>query len=86
MPQFWELDTDHDFVISKEDLLRYGNHSLTYRIIDRIFSQVRACFDLQVAAHMLPYEDLPYICGRRVGHSRGMRMARWGMRTLCGSS
>lgn len=40
-PQFWELDTDHDFYINKEDLLRYGNHSLTYRIVDRIFSQVR---------------------------------------------
>ena len=39
--QFWELDTDHDFFICKEDLLRYGNHSLTYRIVDRIFSQVR---------------------------------------------
>jgi len=38
--QFWELDTDHDFYITKEDLLRYGNHSLTYRIVDRIFSQV----------------------------------------------
>ena len=38
--QFWELDTDHDFFICKEDLLRYGNHSLTYRIVDRIFSQV----------------------------------------------
>lgn len=38
--QFWELDTDHDFIISKEDLIRYGNHSLTYRIIDRIFQQV----------------------------------------------
>jgi serine/threonine-protein phosphatase 2A regulatory subunit B'' len=40
--QFWELDTDHDFYITKEDLLRYGNHSLTYRIVDRIFSQVQA--------------------------------------------
>ena len=41
--QFWELDTDHDFLISREDLLRYGNHSLTYRIVDRIFSQVGCC-------------------------------------------
>lgn len=30
---------DHDFRISRDDLLRYGNHSLTYRIVDRIFSQ-----------------------------------------------
>lgn len=38
--QFWELDNDHDFLISKEDLIRYGNHSLTYRIVERIFQQV----------------------------------------------
>lgn len=32
---------DHDFRISRDDLLRYGNHSLTYRIVDRIFAQVQ---------------------------------------------
>ena len=37
--KFWELDTDHDFLIDREDLLRYGNHALTYRIVDRIFEQ-----------------------------------------------
>ncbi|KAL4422182.1 hypothetical protein ABPG77_006423 [Micractinium sp. CCAP 211/92] len=37
--KFWDLDTDHDFRISRDDLLRYGNHSLTYRIVDRIFGQ-----------------------------------------------
>ena len=40
MLQFWELDNDHDFLISKDDLVRYGNHSLTYRIVERIFLQV----------------------------------------------
>lgn len=39
--KFWELDTDHDFLIDKENLVRYGNHALTYRIVDRIFTQVR---------------------------------------------
>ena len=38
--QWWELDSDHDFLVSKNDLLRYGNHSLTYRIVERIFTQV----------------------------------------------
>lgn len=38
--KFWDLDTDHDFFIDKENLIRYGNHALTYRIVDRIFSQV----------------------------------------------
>eukprot|EP00958_Prasinococcus_capsulatus_P021543 scaffold2926_cov399-Prasinococcus_capsulatus_cf.AAC.12 len=33
--KFWELDQDHDFLIDREDLLRYGNHALTYRIVNR---------------------------------------------------
>ncbi|KAI8107558.1 hypothetical protein M9434_004495 [Picochlorum sp. BPE23] len=35
--KFWDLDTDHDFLLSRDDFLRYGNHSLTYRVADRIF-------------------------------------------------
>ena len=38
--RFWELDGDHDFLIDKEDLLRYGNHALTYRV-DRVFAEAR---------------------------------------------
>ncbi|PIA45442.1 hypothetical protein AQUCO_01700754v1 [Aquilegia coerulea] len=44
--KFWELDTDHDFLIDKENLIRYGNHALTYRIVDRIFSQFFLLFHL----------------------------------------
>jgi len=36
--KFWELDTDHDFLIDKDDLLKYANYSLTYRIVERVFS------------------------------------------------
>ena len=35
--KFWDLDTDHDFLLSRDDFLRYGNHALTYRIADRLF-------------------------------------------------
>jgi hypothetical protein len=53
--KFWELDSDHDFLIDKDDLLRYGNHALTYRIVERIFSQVFATFS--------PIElNMPLIC------------------------
>jgi len=38
--KFWELDMDHDFLLSRDDLLRYANHSLTYRIVDRIFQGI----------------------------------------------
>ncbi|XP_024457726.1 serine/threonine protein phosphatase 2A regulatory subunit B''alpha isoform X2 [Populus trichocarpa] len=57
--KFWELDTDHDFFIDKENLIRYGNHALTYRILDRIFSQVPRKFKSNVEGKMC-YEDFVY--------------------------
>ncbi|KAJ6736266.1 PHOSPHATASE 2A REGULATORY SUBUNIT-RELATED [Salix viminalis] len=57
--KFWELDTDHDFLIDKENLIRYGNHALTYRILDRIFSQVPRKFTSNVEGKMC-YEDFVY--------------------------
>ena len=35
--RFWELDFDHDAVLSREDLLKYGGHRLSRAIVDRIF-------------------------------------------------
>ncbi|KAL8130528.1 hypothetical protein V2J09_019683 [Rumex salicifolius] len=57
--KFWELDMDHDFFIDKENLIRYGNHALTYRIVDRIFSQVSRKFTSTVEGKM-GYEDFVY--------------------------
>ncbi|KAG9160829.1 hypothetical protein Leryth_008657 [Lithospermum erythrorhizon] len=57
--KFWELDADHDFQIDKENLIRYGNHALTYRIVDRIFSQVARKFTSKVEGKM-GYEDFVY--------------------------
>ncbi|XP_002528837.2 serine/threonine protein phosphatase 2A regulatory subunit B''beta isoform X1 [Ricinus communis] len=57
--KFWELDTDHDFFIDKENLIRYGNHALTYRIVDRIFSQIPRKFTSKVEGKM-GYEDFVY--------------------------
>ena len=54
--KFWELDTDHDFLVDKEDLLRYGNHALTYRAVDRVFSQAPRAFVSRVPGKM-GYED-----------------------------
>lgn len=36
--KFWELDTDHDMIISRADMRHHCNGALTDRIIDRIFS------------------------------------------------
>ncbi|XVF21552.1 hypothetical protein REPUB_Repub12eG0099600 [Reevesia pubescens] len=57
--KFWELDTDHDFFIDRENLIRYGNHALTYRIVDRIFSQAPRKFTSLVEGKM-SYEDFVY--------------------------
>lgn len=35
--KFWNLDQDHDLLISKEDLARHNDASISSRIIDRIF-------------------------------------------------
>ncbi|ETL84745.1 hypothetical protein L917_15516 [Phytophthora nicotianae] len=42
--KFWELDTDHDFLLSPDDLVRYGGHALTRIIVDRIFERGRRPF------------------------------------------
>jgi serine/threonine-protein phosphatase 2A regulatory subunit B'' len=35
--RFWELDTDHDFFIDKDDFSRYEGHALSRKAVDRIF-------------------------------------------------
>jgi len=63
--KFWELDTDHDFLIDNENLIRYGNHVLTYRIVDRIFSQfavgyyIMCCFCLRIWLQLSRATDNP---------------------------
>ncbi|MED6114498.1 hypothetical protein PIB30_080795 [Stylosanthes scabra] len=57
--QFWELDSDNDFLIEKESLIRYGNHALTYRIVDRIFAEIPRKFSSEVEGKM-GYEDFVY--------------------------
>ncbi len=38
--RFWELDVDHDFIISKEDFGKYEGHALSRKVVSRIFEQV----------------------------------------------
>ncbi|XP_022138599.1 probable serine/threonine protein phosphatase 2A regulatory subunit B''delta [Momordica charantia] len=57
--KFWELDNDHDFLIDKENIIKYGNHALTFRIVDRIFSQVPRKFTSNIEEKM-GYEDFVY--------------------------
>mmetsp|Transcript_13010 Transcript_13010/g.35445 ORF Transcript_13010/g.35445 Transcript_13010/m.35445 type:complete len:567 (-) Transcript_13010:109-1809(-) len=53
---FWELDTDHDFLLDKDDLLKYDGHALSRRTVDRIFSETPTKFTSAVPGKM-GYED-----------------------------
>jgi len=43
--RFWELDHDRDYRITREDLLKYGEHSLSHMIVDRIFDAAPRPFE-----------------------------------------
>ena len=43
--RFWELDHDRDYKITREDLLKYGEHSLSHIIVDRIFDAAPRPFE-----------------------------------------
>jgi serine/threonine-protein phosphatase 2A regulatory subunit B'' len=49
---FWELDSDHDFLLDKDDLLKYDGHALSRRAIDRIFSEIPTKFTSAVPGRM----------------------------------
>jgi len=53
---FWELDSDHDFLLDKDDLLKYDGHALSRRAIDRIFSEIPSKFTSAVPGRM-GYDD-----------------------------
>ncbi|CAF0996128.1 unnamed protein product [Rotaria sordida] len=36
--KFWELDSDHDLLISRDDLAKHNNGAISNKMIDRIFS------------------------------------------------
>lgn len=59
--KFWELDTDHDFIIDESDLQKYGSYSLTNRIISRIFAgaprKLSSCQQKK-----MNYEDFIWFC------------------------
>ncbi|KAE8670566.1 hypothetical protein F3Y22_tig00112124pilonHSYRG00037 [Hibiscus syriacus] len=54
--QVWELDTDHDFLIDKENLIRYGNHALTYGLLKESFLRFQGNLKSKVEGKM-GYED-----------------------------
>lgn len=60
--RFWELDANHDLQIDREDLMRYGSHSLTYRIVDRIFGGYARPLDCPDHTGYMSYTDFIWFC------------------------
>jgi len=59
--RFWEIDTDHDMHVDSEDLLSYGGHALSCRIVERIFAGVaRPIAD--PANSVMSYTDFVWFC------------------------
>jgi len=74
--KYWELDTDHDFMIDKDALLRYSNHALTYRIVDRIFDQAPRPFKCPEPGKM-GYEDFVWFILNEEDKSTDMSFKYW---------
>ncbi len=55
--KFWELDSDRDFLLTRQDLSRMDN--LTHAVLDRVFSQAGRPFTSGRPDRM-SYED--FIC------------------------
>lgn len=72
--RFWELDTDHDFLIDKEDFSRYEGHALSRKAVDRIFAEVPRKFKSDAAGKMA-YEDFVYfmLCEEDKNSSQALR-------------
>ena len=44
MFKFWELDSTHDFVLTKEEFSKYAGYTLSRKAVERIYSQVARKF------------------------------------------
>nr|CCA22536.1 conserved hypothetical protein [Albugo laibachii Nc14] len=80
--KFWELDTDRDFTLSADDLVRYGGHALTRIIVDRIFEHGRRPFArIQTLSpeekKKLSYEDFIYFMLSEEDKSNPVSLKYW---------
>eukprot|EP00941_MAST-03F_sp_MAST-3F-sp1_P002074 g2074.t1 len=82
--KFWELDGDHDFLLTRQDLLRYGNHCLTRGIVDRIFDYARRPLNPGPDDRMT-YENFCYFFLSEIDKSNPISIRYWfQLVNLCG--
>jgi serine/threonine-protein phosphatase 2A regulatory subunit B'' len=77
--RFWELDHDRDYRITREDLLKYGDHSLSHMIVDRIFDAAPRPFytDSKPNREYLSYEDFIYFMLSEEDKSNEVSVRYW---------
>eukprot|EP00529_Nitzschia_sp_RCC80_P014463 CAMPEP_0113503534 /NCGR_PEP_ID=MMETSP0014_2-20120614/34210_1 /TAXON_ID=2857 /ORGANISM="Nitzschia sp." /LENGTH=751 /DNA_ID=CAMNT_0000398537 /DNA_START=13 /DNA_END=2265 /DNA_ORIENTATION=+ /assembly_acc=CAM_ASM_000159 len=76
--RFWELDHDRDYRITREDLLKYGDHSLSHMIVDRIFDAAPRPFEEEkVDRDFLSYEDFIYFMLSEEDKSNDVSVRYW---------
>lgn len=76
--KFWELDTDRDFLLTREDLSKLDN--LTHTVLDRVFSQAGRRFTSGQPDKM-SYED--FVCTCLLLHQRVCVCVREGLIDWC---
>lgn len=76
--RFWELDHDRDYRITREDLLKYGDHSLSHMIVDRIFDAAPRPFNPpKPSKEYLSYEDFIYFMLSEEDKSNEVSVRYW---------
>jgi len=77
--RFWELDHDRDYRITRQDLLKYGDCSLSHMIVDRIFDSAPRPFegDNNVDREHLSYEEFIYFMLSEEDKSNEVSVRYW---------
>eukprot|EP00531_Pseudo-nitzschia_arenysensis_P018125 CAMPEP_0116125158 /NCGR_PEP_ID=MMETSP0329-20121206/5660_1 /TAXON_ID=697910 /ORGANISM="Pseudo-nitzschia arenysensis, Strain B593" /LENGTH=571 /DNA_ID=CAMNT_0003619177 /DNA_START=238 /DNA_END=1953 /DNA_ORIENTATION=- len=76
--RFWELDHDRDYRITREDLLKYGDHSLSHMIVDRIFDSAPRPFEHEnIDREYLSYEEFIYFMLSEEDKSNEVSVRYW---------
>ena len=76
--RFWELDHDRDYRITREDLRKYGDHSLSPMIVDRIFDAAPRPFgSTHIDRDYLSYEDFIYFMLSEEDKSNDVSVHYW---------
>jgi len=58
--KFWELDSDRDFLLDREDLMKYDGHAFSRRCVERIFSESPKKFSSTIPGKM-SYDDFVHL-------------------------